>query len=292
MNKTILIAGGTAAASLAIGAAGGYLYAKRRFNDSLPEIIDTETAAVKKHYSVMLMEAQSGKPASPADIPKQNSKTLLGLTETLQLVVSDSEEEDDENGEGPSEPIELTDADKKAMEKGRRILREAKAALTDYGKISTTAVAEKPPIGGVIASNIFDQAANAKRKPRPPRDPQGHYRKRTPRELENDPPQIIEVDVFLQNEAEAEQESLLYFIRDKTLVQEADPSEAVDIAWVGEVNLTLFPQVPEDEPCMIYVHNTALGIMYEIKSISDSLTEYLGLGENGGDEPEDDAAYL
>lgn len=276
MNKTILIAGGATVASLAVGAAGGYFFAKKRFLSSLPEIIEQETEALKKYHAIQMMEARSGKPASPADIPRQ----VVAVTE-------ENPEDDPES--------ELSEEDKKALERGRESLRQAKkhAAANrdtvDYQGLSNEALKAKTPAPEV--KNIFDQP-DPKRKQRPPRDDAtGRYRKQTPREAENDPPEKIEEEVFLLNEEEYDQESLLYFVRDKTLVKDADPSESIDLSIVEEVNLTLFPNVPEDEPCMIFVRNNALQTMYEIKLMRGSLTEYLGLGEESEDN-ERGAAYL
>lgn len=284
MNRTILIAGGAAIASLAVGTAGGYLFAKKRFEKGLPELIEKETDAVKKHYALQLMEARSGKPASPADIPKQPS--LLGLTETLRLVEPDDEEE-----VAPGSPKDLTPADMAVREKGRVALAKAKAALTDYNGISTTAVKEDG-VSSEGKQNIFDVSEEVTpKKATRYRDDKGHFRKPTPREAASEPPEIVDADVFLNNVEDWDQESLLYFVRDKTLVLEADPNEAIDNDRIGEVNLTLFPQVPEGDPCMIFVRNSALKTLYEVKKMGGSLTEYFGLGEDGEDH-DDGAKYL
>jgi hypothetical protein len=264
VKKTILIAGGASAVSLAIGAASGYLIAKKRFEASLPELLDNETKAIKKFYAVQLMEAKSGKPDSPADIPVT---------------------EDDGDGEEAEEV--LTEAD-------QTIIDNASRALTDYQGISTQGVNDTTNDLG-IPKNVFDQdkAKKAKgKKALPPRDDQGHFRKRTVREEEHEPPQLIDSEAFLLNDPDHGQESLLYFVNDKTLVLEADASEPVDINLAGEVNLTLFPKVPEGEQSVIYVRNDAMSTDYEIKRMTESLTEYIGLGEYEGDDPDDDAAYV
>lgn len=284
MNKTILIAGGTAVVSLAVGTAGGYFIAKKRFENKVGEEIAREVDATKKYYSVLLMQAKEQKPDSPADIPKR--------------------EEDPEELDDDPEPDEeeLSPADKMAIAKGRdQLVREARKTtarhaaekvLTDYQGISTKIVGEnKPPLGTVVDRNIFADAPKTPTKPLPPRGPGGAFRKKTSREEESEPPQIIDAETFLLNDMGHNQESLLYFINDKTLVLEAVPSDAVDINLVGEVNLTLFPDVSENEPSMIYVQNEGMSTDYEIKRMTESLTEYIGLGENG-DEELDKSAYL
>jgi hypothetical protein len=67
MNKTYLIAGGASVVSLAVGAAGGYLFAKRTFLSSLEEVVAREVNETKKYYSVLLMQARE-KPESPEDV--------------------------------------------------------------------------------------------------------------------------------------------------------------------------------------------------------------------------------
>lgn len=296
MNKTILIAGGAAVASLAVGAAGGYLVAKKRFDKQLPEIVEREIAGVKKYYSVMLMEAKSGKPASPADIVK-NAESL------------DDESEDWDAETQPDEPEGLSEKDKEAIAKGREHLSKAKRAMeakTDYNAISTEKV--KASSKGLIERNIFDNDEKnvfdnigSKKKELPPRDPQSgrfqstHTDQTVPaqREPEQDP-YIISQEEFLQNEFEYEQESLHWYIRNKTLVLSADIQEAVDIKLVGEGNLTLFPEdVPRDQPNILCVRNEVKQIEYEILLTHGDLTADIGLGL--GDEDAEDlerAKYL
>lgn len=267
MNKTLLVAGGTALVSLAAGAAGGYFFAKKRFDEELPGIIENETEAIKKHYSLMLMEARNGKPSDPADLPRREDETEEGSELPDPDELSDAEQE------------ELTGRDEAVIEKLRS---NAKVALTDYQKISTDKVASQgvSASGKTVTKNIFADAESKAQRPLPPRGPGGKFRPRTAREENNDPPQIIDAETYLLNDSEHDQESLMYFVNDRTLVLTADPSEALDIALVGEVNLTLFPDVPEGQPSMIYVSNTGLRTDYEIKRMDESLTDFLGLGEN------------
>lgn len=277
MNKTILIAGGASVASLAVGAASGYFIARKRFNDGLGEIISNETEAIKKHYSVLLMEARSGKPGSPEDIPKREKYESA----------DDYQRRLDEAGVTEEDEEQLDEID-------RAVIAAGKQALTDYQGISTKAVTENgdPPALGVTTSNVFDKAAKPPKKALPPRDPAtGAFRRKTPREEEHEPPQIIDSEAFLLNDPEHNQESLLYFINDKTLVMMADPTEVVDIALAGEVNLTLFPKVGEDEASIIYVRNDGMTTDYEIKLMAESLTDYIGLGEDNEDSG-DDSKYL
>lgn len=259
MNKTYLIAGGTAVVSLAAGAAGGYFIAKKRFNAELEEAIAREVQATKEYYLGRLEEAKKDESSD----------------EEIDLGLEDDEEEGAEAGE-PEESEELGEED-------RAVVDNAQKALVDYQGYS------KPPLKDVAQGKI---TKNKPKKPLPPRGPGGAFRSKTVREKENDPPQIIELEDFMLNDPEHDQESLLYFVNDKTLVLSANPSEPIEIGLVGEVNLTLFPA--DEEPSMIYVRNTGLSIDYEIKCMKESLTEFIGLGEYAGSDEEnlDETAYL
>lgn len=280
MNKTILIAGGAAVASLAVGTAGGYLFAKKRFEQRTAEEIAREVDATKKYYSVLLMQVKEQKPDSPAD---------LVLSQKNEEPEADDEEEE-------SDKEELSAADRKAFEDGLAKVREnrqrksthretAEKAQTDYQGISTRKVAETSAASSaVIDRNIFADAPREKKKPLPPRGEGGSFRKRTVREMLHEPPQIIDAGVFLLNDPDHNQESLYYFANEKTLVSQGDASESIDLALIGEVNLTLFPEVSDGEPSMIYVRNVGLSTDYEVMKMTESLTDFIGLGTEGGEE--------
>lgn len=264
MNKTtILIAGGASAASLAAGGAAGYLYAKRKFEATVDGLIETEVAKTKKYFSVLLAEARSGKPDDPADLNRSTTK--------------DVQEPDDE------EPEELTEADLKAIEKGRETLARAGKALTDYQGFAKTSNDTD-----VVENNIFSSSATPK-KQLPPRGPGGKFQsKKSVQEpepsTEGDPPQRISEQEFLLNDGEFEQKNLLYFINDKTLIDVENNNEPVDEGLVGEVNLTLFPPADEDGGSSIYVRNAGLEIDFEVRLMTESLTEFIGLGDSEGED--------
>ena len=272
MNKTLLVAGGTAVVSLAAGAAGGYFFAKKRFEDELPEIIERETGALKKHHALQLMEARNGKPSSPADIPRREDEEPEGAD-----ALPDADELDPEE-----ETEEFSEADD-------AVISQAQRALTDYNKISTEIVKDQPT-GTTVTKNVFDTGKNV--RPLPPRGPGGKFRPKTAREEISEPPRLMSLGEFLLNDSGNEQESLMYFVPDKTLVLAADASEGVDINKVGEDNLRFFPEVEEGEASMIYVENMGLGTDYEIKRMNESLTEFLGMGVDSDDAGHDASAWV
>lgn len=250
MNKTYLIVGGASAASLAVGGAGGYFLAKKKFSERLEALIDIEVDKTKKVYSLLLMQAE--KTANPPQV----------------VTAPDEDEQLELEAEDP--PEELSEADKKTVRRGQR-------ALVDYqsfgGKVNT---------GEIVANNIFSDDASRAKKAMPPRGPGGKFMPKTAPVEENTTkasdgaPYLIEPEVFLANEPDHEQESLLYFVNDDTVVLTADPNEAIDNARVGETNLNCFP--PGESP-VIFVRHDGMQIDYQITRVEESLTAFMGMGE-------------
>lgn len=246
-NKTAsLILFGACTVSTLVGCAGGYFIAKKKFDAQLDLGIAVEAAKAKKHYSILLQELRSGKPEQIPVIEEEIPEPI-----------------DDEEVEAEREDT----------------FNRAKTALTNYQAY------DKPPLEQV-ASNIFTNHANGK-KVFPPRGPDGKFLPKGTMESAQsaDDPYLIEPDVFLANTPEYLQESLLYFVKEKTALMVAD-NEPVDVDLIGEVNLTLFPD--DDIPSVIYVRNEGAEIDYQITRTYDSLTEYMGLGEADPDDDNDD----
>lgn len=266
MNKKYLIVGGVSAvASLAAGGAGGYLVAKRKFDKKVDGLIALEVEKTKKYFSVLLMEA---KKAPIVDV--------LMTDKVLDMMDAEETERSDEVEK------ELTEADEKAIAKGRKVLGEAKEALVNY-----QGFAQKPDLSTLVTSNIFTKEAPKKRLP--PRDPTtGHFMPKKDQEEEGveQTPYLISQEEFLLNDGEFEQKNLRYFKQDDTLIDVEMNDEVVENAVVGAVNLTLFPDVSEGETSIICVRNEGLEIDYEIQLMTESLTDYMGLGENEGDDNE------
>lgn len=252
MNKSYLILGGACAVSSAIGAAGGYLIAKKRFNQQLDLGIAVETEKTKKYYANLVSTA-------------------------MKKAIAEPEEE-----EAEEEP-ELSEVDEAVIAKGRETLARASSALVDYQGMAGNG---KPPLEEVVQNNIFDPKRG--KKALPPRGAGGKFVPKgsteVERQQEHNDPYMIKPDEFLANDPENHQESLWYFVNDKTLIMVAD-NEAVDVDLVGEVNLTL---IPDDEPRVIYVRNEGAGMDYQITLTENSLTEHMGLGEEDPDDDEDD----
>jgi len=261
MNKTIIIAGGSSLASLAVGATAGYFLAKKKVGKAFDERLDAELAEIKKHYSVLLMQARE-KPDTPETLLRQTEEAAQPVVEKMETL------------ENP-----VTD-------KGRR----AAAAVVDY----TQPFKASPDNGQVVENNIFGTTAKPK-KQLPPRGPSGRFLPTHESEEDahqGDDPYKITQEEFLVNDPEHEQENLLWFVNDRTLLMVAD-SEPVDIDRVGEANLTLFGHDESSDDDIICVRNTGLRVDYEIRRTEESLTEYMGLGESEsdtGDGDEDDAS--
>lgn len=269
MNKTIiLVAGGTSVVSLAAGAAGGYFFAKKKFdaqiNDTVDAIVAEEVEKAKTYYAVRQMDQ------------KPDLDTLLVVEEETPLPLE---------AEATDEELAVLN---EALNAKIEPVERAAAALTDYRGFADQTPAD------VVESNIFSDNAAPKKK-LPPRDEQtGKFRKREEDQDEDDEQQsrLITAEEFMigaeHEGVEYDQESLLYFVHENTLVLKADYNESVDEEVIGRVNLTLFPQ--DDEPSVIFVRNDTRQIDYEITRTEDSLAEAMGFGEVGS-EADDDSEY-
>lgn len=272
MNKTYLIAGGTAVVSLAAGATGGYFLAKKKFDETIEGLIAFEVRKTQARYEELLATAQAS--------VEETTAVAVIEDEPLVLEAEDSGEE------------VITPADQK-------IIDNANVALVNY-----QGVKPNPPLDEVVARNIFtDTTGHKPKKKLPPRDAEtGKFRpkKSVPAQPKadssNDDPYKITEEEFLLNDGEYTQQNLLWYANDQTLVDLEDNNEAVDVGRVGEVNLTLFPEErdPNVSPT-IFVRNDALQTDYEIRLTLESLTEAMGLGESDSDledyEGADEYAY-
>lgn len=275
MNKTYAVVSGTVVVSLAAGVAGGYFLAKKKFEKTLDDLLGKEVQKTQKFYERLLEES------------KKTIEDLKALRETIDLRVESEKpvpeiEEDEESSDS---------AVVKALRE-TRAEHEATRALTNY-----QGFAAKPPLEDVVSKNIFTDKPKKKLPPRDPEtgrfgsvQPKGDFADRPREHVTHSGPELtpymINHDAFLVNDPEHEQESLLYFRKDETLLQ-VDDQETVDIARVGEVNLTLFPEVADGEASLICVRNEGLGIDYQITLTDESLTVYMGLGEDDADLDQD-----
>lgn len=269
MNKTLIIAGGASVASLAAGAAGGYFYAKRKFDARVDGLIALEVQKTRKHFLDRLKKAEDDK------------NSLLRQLEAAAFPVAMEEK-----------PLELECEDREVetpeeIERRQELKDNAGKALTDY-----RVFAPKPDLATV--------ANGSAKKRMPPRDPaNGKFVSPAvavvnPSEAKaSTAPYHITPEEFLLNDPEYAQESAFYFVNDKTVLLIAEQEE-VDLGRVGEDNLAFFP--PDEDPSVIYIRNDGLQTDYQITRTEQSLTVYMGLGEDDADlddtdrEHEDDRA--
>lgn len=268
IEKKYLIVGGASVASLAVGGAGGYLIAKRKFERRLDGLIALEVEKTKKYFNVLLAAARY-------------TNVVASDQSAAEATALDQDVTDDE-----SQDSELTEADKAAIAKGRMALGNAAKALTDYRGFSDK---DKPSLEDVVSNNIFSSNGTPK-KQLPPRGPGGKF---VPKEVApnaEQTPYIITQEEYLLGEMDFEQKQLRYFKDEDTLIDpEMGDAETVDNGVIGEVNLTLFPDVGEGEVSIICVRNEGLQVDYEIQMVTESLTAYMGLGDDYGDLDDEEA---
>lgn len=266
MNKTIIIAGGASLASLAAGGVAGYFYAKNKLGAEFDLRLEHELEEAKKKYSVMLSQASKPSPESLAKKHQRGEPT-----------------EEEASDEPSDEEIFEQEAETKEREKN------GKAALTNYQNFH-----KAPADDGLVHQNIFSGDGKHQR-PLPPRDNEtGRFVSQRESSDEEDKTgiEVISAEMFVANPMDNHQDALLWFINDDTLLKKEDTDETVDVMWVGPENLTIdkFPPQRGMEPQCIYVRNHSLGIDYDITLRTDSLTDFMGFGENAGES--DDARYL
>ena len=262
MNKQALILAGTAIASLGAGAAGGYFYAAKKLGKAFDDRMDREIITLNNHYQKMRED----------------------LYEELSLEVDKVEE--------PA-PEEVTTR--------REKFRASKVAQTDYRGISNGKILntdDKPEPAGLIKNNIIADAEKDGRvvekgkKALPPRDDSsGRFVKQTPEEPHPDAPYTIEMDDFLGNPFDYEQENLRYFDTEDggTLLDTAD--ETIDNDRVGQRNLDELKKLGYGHT--ICVRNEGLAIDYEILYTDENIAHVLGIVdpeelEDDGDEDMED----
>jgi hypothetical protein len=260
MNKTIVIAGGAAVASLAVGATGGYLYAKTKLTKEMDLRLENEIAETKKYFSVLLAEAKAGKPET-----------------VTEVITSDP---------SPAEILDVIDEEEVEEPTKEQILRDRNGprALVNYQGFA------KPDLSQVVENNIFSSTATPKKK-LPPRDESGKFlpvpgNTLDESDMPEETPYIITAEVFLANSPDHHQENVKYFVHDKTVLDTAN--ESVDIELIGEVNLTLIPTEPGgDGRRYICVRNEVLMVDYEVELTEERVAVYMGLGDVDEDDVDD-----
>lgn len=272
MNKTHLIVSGVSVASVAAGAAGGYLFAKKRFEDELKVVIQREVAAAERYYDKKI-----------AALEKVVDNAEYGQESDVEVV--------DAVSAYPDGDLELEgkdfDIDQAVVE------QNGQAALKNYQSYSKVFEAEKPPLEQVVKNNIFTDSVTPPKKATPPRGPGGKFLPRQAvSETSTPAPYPINDEHFLLNDPEFDQESLYYFVKNNALIVIAD-NETVEVEDVGEENLLAFP---DGHPSVIYIRNEKKEMDYQITKTMTDLTEYMGLGDGteedipDNDDDEDELA--
>lgn len=84
--------------------------------------------------------------------------------------------------------------------------------------------------------------------------------------------ELVDEAEYLRNDEDFEQWQLTYYKNDDTLLN--DEGETIDQIMVGPENLRTFPEGVEG--AYIYVRHNELEVYYEIKGVTDGLSEQMG----------------
>lgn len=266
MNKTYLIAGGASAVSLAAGAVGGYFVAKKKFEETLDARIDAEVQATRKHYAVLMTNAQYGQKPPLEDIVADYAGTEVTHVNANSAFPDDVVLDEDQ-------PLKLEEDLEEPADK----------ALTNYQGFAKT----DPPTD-VVESNIFTNPSP--KKVLPPREPgTGKFlpkdRVDALKNTSNPAPYLIDEETFLTNDPEHNQESVKYFVNEDTAVLEANYEEVIENEILGREFLDRMAK--DGNLGVMYVRHDILELDYQVTRTTESLVEAIGMGESEKDMSSD-----
>lgn len=262
-NNPVLLAG-VAIVSLAAGAAGGYLVAKRILTTKYDAMLEEEIAQAKDFYAALNKQGDYATPE--AAMKKLHSED--GLTEDAQqelLRAADALRA----YRGESVKVEETEAGVTVTQTSETVEQEDGSEKTEETTVTNIFLNGQP-----LDENFDYEAEVAKRR--------------------EGAPYVITQEEFFENEVDFNQISCTYYEGDDVLADEQD-SVIDDVEGnVGETNLKRFGHGSKDRH-IVYVRNNLRGNDYEIARSRGKYTkEVLGMDDEdtvpqrrfrpGGDE--------
>lgn len=228
---------------VAIGAAGGYFFAKKQLQKVYEDRVAAEIAQAKEFYASVNKVDVDGAVLTPMDVMHQRHPEVAEAAEALREYQGlEHDQSDDEMDEAL---LAKTESKVKVV------------SAEEDGTLMTTEVQE--------STNVFDD---------PTFDLEEERKFRTPTK-----PYIIHHDEYFEAEREFDTIQLTYFEADDTLIDEQNnPITDVD-ATVGEDHLVMFGRGSKDKN-IVYVRNERLEVDYEISRSNGSyLKEVLGMDD-------------
>lgn len=241
-KRMIVVAIGSSIVSLAAGAAGGYLFAKRRLEDSFNEQMEEEIEATKKFYNMLHKKGEFETPSAAvkALIPEPKggfSKDNETLTRVLTGLKYMDESKTVLDGTPPA---------------------HLRAIRGDEPKIETLNIFDTTKDVTGIEFDLEAELAN--------RDPNSPY--------------ILLKDEFMRNEHDWRQMTLTYFAGDNVLVNESEEPLDDPEKFVGEANYKF--GFMSDDPNVVYIRNEGMEVEFEVLLSRRKYTEeVLGVTDDG-----------
>lgn len=245
-NPVALAAAGLV--GVGIGAAGGYLVAKKQLRSFYEDLATEEIAQAKSFFTQVYKTDEDGTTMSPLDVLIQRHGEEAAA-EALQIYSGVKQVEN------PVETEEELAQDEALLTKTEQFIKDK--------VIETVEETYVEQVGGTV--NVFE-------------DPSFDLAEEITHRSE-DLPYIITMDEFDAGEKDYEQVALTYFKMDDTLVGEDDKPLEHPNEDVNEDHLVMFGRGSNDRN-KVYIRNDRQGIDYEvIKSSGSYLEEVLGMPE-------------
>lgn len=221
--------------SLAIGASGGYLVAKKRLEKHYEELANQEIAEARRYY-----------------IQRDQKPNLEDLTKY----------DDDEE-------VDLPDPDLSMVEEAVTIMREKGYVAYDKSSEKTESPTDDTQVAEVhdsIKRNVFDTSGEV--------DDAGGYNLDDEIEKKNaGKPYIVEAEYYLENPDDYSQVTLSYYDEDDTVADDKDqamPSH-VEKKTIGEGNLRF--GLGSGQKNVVYICNDELRLLAEVILVEGSFKE-------------------
>lgn len=235
MSKRFLVLGGVSLVSSALGAVGGYYYAREKLIKKYDAILAEEVAAAEARFVVF-------KKGEEFETPEDAVRRLI----PDQLAEKIQDEPSDETLVRVADGLKKIQYDKMYKEQGTPIPNV-------HGKIF------EPPAPPEEAT-IFDEVVVELGDPEDD-DVAGYDLGHN--DVSNTKPFVVTKEDFFENEPQNDQVQWIYWAGDQTLMDEArNPVNEVN-RTIGVRNLSHFGNGSGDKR-IVYIRNQALGMDYEV----------------------------
>lgn len=259
MVKKSVAIGIASALSAGIGAAGGFLFAKKKYELKYEQIAKQEIEDSKEFYKRLNKVGDDGETLTPEEVMEQrHGRAAIDALRVYQ---------------GTPLPDEIVIVD---PEESAAYLEQVEGRVIDHAEIqSMSLTADGLGKVEIVKRNIFTDAQNDQNYVDDNFDYEIELASRS-----EDAPYVISHDEFFQNELDYEQVSLTYYEGDGVLLDDKDMPIPDTDDIVGDDNLVRFGHGSKDNN-IVYVRNDHRSMDFEIaRSTGEYAVDVLGFDEN------------